>query len=285
MNVSASQARFNEETRERWEHYRSHREKLDNLLAAIAGQWFGRLGSLAILGAGNGNDLELARLANRFEKIHLFDFDSQALERLTKRHLHDPKVRQAVVLERPVDLSGIADDLNGIDKDSITEAAVLELAERARDPQMVLRERSFDVVISGCMLTQLLAGVLESFGDDSSHKDYMMLALRDGHLKLMSRLVKPGGHGLLVSDFVSSDTLPELKDADTDEAVVALARKAIEQRNFFTGTNPWAIKDSLANMIVEDANATWTISPPWRWQIGDSRFYLVTALQFTKPKA
>lgn len=286
MNVSASQARFNQETRERWDHYRSHREKIDALLSGIAGQWFGRMGSLAVLGAGNGNDLELARLADRFEKIHLFDFDPQALASLSDRHLRDPKVKAAVVIEPTVDLSGIVAELNGIEQqESISEAEVLKLAEKARDPQRVLPKRGFDVVVSCCLMTQLLSGVVESFGDDSPHKDFMMIAVRDGHLKLLSRLLKPGGDGLLVSDFVSSDTLPELTEADSDDAAFELARTAIDQRNFFTGTNPWAVKDSLAKMIREDAKVPWSISPPWRWQIGDSRFYLVSALQFTKPTA
>jgi len=64
---------------------------------------------------------------------------------------------------------------------------------------------------------------------------------------------------------------------------LATARKAIDDRNFFTGTNPWAIKDALAKLITEDAFEPWSISPPWRWQIGKARFYFVTAISFSKP--
>ena len=285
MDVSTRQALFNRETRDRWDFYRSHRNKVSESLAGITDQWFGRLGSLAILGAGNGNDLDLKSFANHFKKIHLFDFDPEALSALSERHLSDPKVDRAVVVESPVDLSGIADDLSRIAGGSNrpSEAEVLALAAKAKDPQSVLPGKRFDVVVSSCMMTQILAGIVESFGDDSPFKDFMMIAARDGHLQLMSKLLKPGGYGLLVSDFVSSDTLPEMEAADSADAALVLSRKAIGDRNFFTGTNPWAVKDALSQIIPEQPENSWTIAPPWRWQIGERRYYLVSALQFSKP--
>ena len=114
----------------------------------------------------------------------------------------------------------------------------------------------------------------------------MLIAIRDGHLKLMEKLIRPGGAGVLITDFVSSDTLPELATIDdAPETVLATARKAIDQRNFFTGTNPWAMKDALAKLISEDPFEPWSIAPPWRWQIGEKRSYLVTAINFSKPLA
>ena len=88
---------------------------------------------------------------------------------------------------------------------------------------------------------------------------------------------------MLILDFVSSDTLPELVTADTDESMLATGRKAIDERNFFTGTNPWAIKEAMAKLIVEDPSRPWDIARPWRWRIGDNRYYAVTAIRFSKP--
>ena len=282
MEFSANQARLNKETRERWDHYQSHRDKVTDLLAQIADQRGGQAGSLAILGAGNGNDIDFQSLIGRVEKFHLFDFDSDALSALCRRHLSSPEIRDSVVVEPPVDLCGIAGDLDRIRGSSIAESDLLALAEKARNPQAVLPQRNFDVVVSSCMMTQLLSAVVESLGDDSPYKDFMMIAVRDGHLQLMSRLLKPGGCGLLVTDFVSSDTLPEIREADSEDSVLQLARKAIDAKNFFTGTNPWSVKKSLSKLLVEDPLDSWTISPPWRWRIGDKRFYLVTALIFGK---
>ena len=283
MDFLANQARFNKDTRERWDHYRSHRNKVTDLIAQIGDQRGERAGSLAILGAGNGNDLEVQSLADRFDKIHLFDFDPEALSSLGRRHLNVPRIRASVVVEPPVDLSGIAGELIQIRESSITESDILTLAAKARNPQAVLPQQSFDVVVSSCMLSQLLAAVVDSLGNESPFKDFMMIAVRDGHLDLMSRLLKPGGCGLLVTDFVSSDTLPEIREADSEDSVLQLSRRAIDEKNFFTGTNPWAVKKSLSRLLVEDPLGSWTISRPWRWQIGDTRFYLVTALIFSKP--
>ena len=139
----------------------------------------------------------------------------------------------SVVIEPPVDLSGISAQLDNLPS-KLTESWISELAENARQAKNVLPDRQFDVVVSTCLTTQLLSGIVNSMGDDSPYKNVMMLAMRDGHLKLMDNLIRPGGAGVLITDFVSSDTLPELATADTTESVLATARKAIDERNFFT---------------------------------------------------
>ena len=237
--------------------------------------------SIAILGCGNGNDLDLKKISETFSKIHLFDFDPASLAYLKSQQLDAPEILESVVVESPVDLTGVSEDLDNLPTE-LNEAQVVELAKKARQVADVLPGRQFDVVVSTSLITQLLASVVDSLGDDSEYKNFMMLAVRDGHLKLMADLIGPGGAGVLVSDFVSSDTLPELATADTSESVLTVARKAIDERNFFTGTNPWAMKDALAKLIAEDPFEPWNIASPWRWQIGQSRFYLVTAINFSK---
>jgi hypothetical protein len=37
------------------------------------------VGGWGTLGAGNGNDIDLARLLDRFEQVHLVDLDSEAV--------------------------------------------------------------------------------------------------------------------------------------------------------------------------------------------------------------
>jgi len=232
MKISEKQSQHNAGTREQWEYFASHRgqttshicDARDALPASTTEP------TLAILGAGNGNDIDLRTIAKSFSKIHLFDFDPVA--------------------------RGVAEVLPG---------------------------RQFDVVVSTSLTSQLLASVVESFGDQSPIKNFMMLAIRDGHLQLMEKLIRSGGVGVLVCDFVSSDTLPELASADTEESILAAARKAIDERNFFTGTNPWAIKEALSKLIVEDPSRPVSIAPPWRWRIGESRFYAVTSIGFSKP--
>lgn len=284
MKTSEQQSKHNANTRSQWEYFSSHRhhttsnicEARNHILASQIEP------TLAVLGAGNGNDLELDTIAKSFSKIHLFDFDPAALEYLKSQQLTAPTVSEAVVIEPPVDLSGVFSDLDNLPS-NVTESFVLEFAEKTRKVENVLPNRQFDVVVSTSLTSQLLGSIVESFGDDSQFKNYMLIAIRDGHLKLLEKLTRPGGIGLLILDFVSSDTLPELATADTDESMLATGRKAIDERNFFTGTNPWAIKEAMAKLIVEDPSRPWDIARPWRWRIGDNRYYAVTAIRFSKP--
>ena len=286
MKISEQQTKFNANTRSNWESFESHR----HFTTATIGEAKKYLPinckapTLAVLGAGNGNDLELQKVAESFSKIHLFDFDPAALEHLKTQQLNQPSVSEKTVIEPPVDLSGISKELENLPAE-LTEPEVLQLANRAREPNDVLPGRQFDVVVSTCLTTQLLDSVVNSIGDDSPFKHLMMIAIRDGHLKLMDNLIRPGGAGVLITYFVSSDTLPELQNVETSQSVLDLARKAIDQRNFFTGANPWAIKDAIGQLIVEDPFEPWSIAPPWRWEIGKARSYLVTAISFSKPLA
>ena len=286
MKISEQQAGYNANTRDRWKSFENHRQHTTQFICDaikyLPLTWSEP--TIAVLGAGNGNDLELETIAESFSKIHLFDFDPTALEYLKAQQLGGA-LSNTVVVEPPVDLSGISAQLDDLPENQ-TEPWALELGEKTRQVKDVLPDQQFDVVVSTCLTTQLLAGIVNSLGDDSPFKDFMLIAIRDGHLKLMEKLIRPGGAGVLITDFVSSDTLPELATIDdAPETVLATARKAIDQRNFFTGTNPWAMKDALAKLISEDPFEPWSIAPPWRWQIGEKRSYLVTAINFSKPLA
>ncbi|HET6918309.1 MAG TPA: hypothetical protein VFI46_02465 [Jiangellaceae bacterium] len=64
----------NLETRDAWHTFAGHREHLMSLIEGLPPG--GRLG---ILGAGNCDDIDLARLLDRFEQVHLVDLDSEAV--------------------------------------------------------------------------------------------------------------------------------------------------------------------------------------------------------------
>ncbi len=287
MDILNEQSQINSKSRDAWEHFDSHRTRVTDLIVHVASKLpsstkieNGRP-SLAIFGAGNGNDLNVERLLESFGRIHIFDLDQDALKRFQALHCQSKLSKEVIQIENPIDLSGVNTELEQYPQ-SATDAHVETVANKARTASGVSIDRQFDVVASTCMLSQLLHSVLKSVGDQHPHKNFLMIALRDGHLKLMSRAIRPGGIGLLVTDFVSSDTLPALQEAKDDETVLAIARQAIDARNFFTGTLPWAIKDSLATMLLESADQPWAIHSPWKWLLGPKRSYLVTAIEFAK---
>ncbi|MEM7608594.1 MAG: hypothetical protein AAF411_24840, partial [Myxococcota bacterium] len=64
-----------------WDRYAPHRRRVMALLAALL---HGK-SRIALLGAGNGNDVDLRALIERDHELHLFDLDAAALARAKAR--------------------------------------------------------------------------------------------------------------------------------------------------------------------------------------------------------
>ena len=119
--------------------------------------------------------------------------------------------------------------------------------------------------------------VVSSVGAGHPRFVELMQGVRLGHLRLASALTVPGGAMMLVSDLVSSDTLPALatvSQADLGE----LLRGAIAERNFFHGVNP----EVVAHTFRDDPQLGREISSiewlsPWLWDLG-LRVYAVWGL-------
>jgi hypothetical protein len=228
-----------------WDDFAAHRRRVTEL---ILGHRTGRPASrLVVLGAGNCNDLELGRLLADFVEVDLVDIDAEALAGAVARQRMTPGAR--------LRLHG------GVD---LTEAT----------PDQIGRLSQADVVVSTTLLTQLidLAAAAGATGSE-------LLTVRDHHLRLISDLVAPRGVGMLVTDVVSSDTCPALRDTGID-GLGPLLVDCVNAGNFFTGANPFAIERRLRtdpDLRLDRIG----MAPPWRWDLGD-RSYLVSALAFRK---
>ncbi len=277
------QVQRNVSTAERREAYAGHRERLTRLIlnsplrASGTGSTVDR--SLALLGAGNGNDVDLERLASSFQKIALFDLDGAAVS--TAIGQLPEGVRNQVSAHVPCDLAGLVDcftDKNGRRPSDDSQIQKYVEALAAHDvPEL----RQFDVVVSCCMLSQLveMIGMLIS----ASHPRFVELVLeaRWQHCKLVCNGLLVDGTGLVITDFVSSKTLPGLAKLSEQQLPLAMQR-TIDDRNFFTGTNIAAIhhdfqrRDPLARM-------TKCVTPlrPWRWDLGD-RLFFVSGIRFQR---
>ena len=140
----------------------------------------------------------------------------------------------------------------------------------------------FDVVVSCCVLTQLIALPVDALGDKHPDLTRVALAVRTGHLRLMARLLRPGGHAVLLTDVVSSDTTPSLVRA-ADGSLPQILAQAVADGNFFTGVNPLALLAVFSsdawlrgNVVVGE------LLGPWAWRVGPDRTYLVVAVPFTR---
>jgi len=271
------QIRRNAAFRDAWERYSPHRNRVTELLLAAAPP---SPGTLAILGAGNCNDIDLLRLLTAFSRIRLIDCDLSALSMAVSRQgLSD---NPAVELLGSGDLSGIAGDLANWPAGSLPSASeVTEAIATARLVTLPVPDDSLDVVASVCLLSQLLEPVARLLSLDARPGLLeLLVTIRRQHLALMLQMLKPGGRGVLISDVVSSDTAAELCDAGLTDFSQLLAR-LIRQKNFFTGLNPAVIIHEL-RFLASNGEST-KIEPisPWLWDAGP-RCYAVFGIEFEK---
>jgi hypothetical protein len=284
-HLLARQVAHNRKSAGNWELYAEHRARITRLSLGLLNATGEGNARVCVLGAGNCNDLELSVLTKHCRELHLIDFDSEALirglhtQRLTggREDVVDVPGGARVTLQGGVDLTGVAFDLC-----YATQIESPVLIQRALAGPTLDLGGPYDVVVSTTLLTQLISLAVGGLGNEHPNLIDVILAIRDGHLRLLARLLPSRGAALLVTDVVSSDTLPELVVASPD-ALAGLLDTALASRNFFTGANPYALaaafrRDSGLYQAVTDV----AMVEPWRWQVGSRRYYLVSALSFER---
>lgn len=279
--LTTEQQNRNAKNRGNWQRAEPHRRRVTELLVGLekVPQVIGPRESthLAILGAGNANDLDLTRLSLHFGKVDLFDLDKSAL--------HHGFVAQDsprfVFLRGGGDLTGVWTQLESCQPLAPGDEAFDRLIRDSAAPLRLVDE-TYAVVASTCLLSQLIDAVAITLGTDHPRFLEVVLAIRDGHLKLMADLLEPGGAGVLITDFVSSVTAPALPSL-SPEALPGELSKMIQTGNFFTGLNPFAIVqrlDEFSTALGIDSNSIECLTP-WLWDFGP-RVYAVTAITFHK---
>lgn len=264
----------------RWQEYASHRGEVTRRLLgdALSNSDSSEHGRLCVLGAGNSNDLDVARLATAFREIHLVDLDGEALARGVARQANVPA--GAVHLHGGVDLLGALNSLAAWAGEPRPSDAELDTCLAGlHEPAAGALPGPFDVVASVCLLSQLIECAVVSLGEGHPRFAELVLAIRAAHLRLLARLLVPGGRAVLVADFVSSQTAAELLVGDPDWP--PFLRQTAAQGNFFHASHPWAVlaqlqNDPLLNQTVSDIRPTGC----WRWNQG-ARVYAVAAFEFS----
>ena len=265
-------AAANRQTAANWDIFGEHRAHLTGIIRALCDQGVDRL---AILGAGNCNDIELYGLLECARIIDLADLDADAIKTgVEKQGLAGCR---RIAARGGIDVTGAAHCFSWsktpTDKD-------IDRYQKKLCSLPFKIAGGYDVVISACLLSQLISAVVDLLGPGHPRLFELIKALRDQHLQLLVSLLRKRGRALLVSDFVSSDSCPALLET-SDGALQSLALAALRERNFFTGTNPLAVTKRLhaiASKLLDDVRLLW----PWKCQISEKRAYLVCALTFTR---
>lgn len=261
-NPLNEQIRRNADSRNAWERFGPHRERVTRLLleAAPAG------GRLCVLGAGNCNDLDLAVLAKMFEEIHLVDWDAAAMAAGATRAGANA---ERIILHGGIDLTGL-----GTAETTVAD----DLIEQALTSRPFATANPFTVTASVCTLSQFIEFGSQRIGAGQARAAELILAIRARHLRLLTELTAPGGTAVLISDVVSSETYPQLSQIRPQDFAATIAA-LIMQGNFFTGLNPlplakaWRDDPQLAGMI-----ARVDLMPPWLWDLGPRKYAVYAAV-------
>jgi SAM-dependent methyltransferase len=254
----------NREGRDLWDRYAEHRRRLTaEVLALPPGA-----GRLCLLGAGNANDYELPALAERYQELHLVDIDPAALSRATNRQ--GAPVRNKMRSHAPVDLSGVFHQL---------DAGKLpphdEMVERGVKDVLARLPADFDVVVSGCVMSQISWSFARMGGDDMELRGALEQAMVNVHLRVLLALLKPGGTALLASDLVSTDNYP-VDEIPPDADLRALVAQLSADRLAYAVCNPELIQQLIRrDRQLRAQCASTEIGQPWLWTGSQDRTYLV----------
>lgn len=272
----AETVRRNAARRQAWTDYALHRAETTGRILHAARSSGERL---CILGAGNCDDLDLAALTGAYGEVHLVDLDADALRRGLAR-LPEPQ-RSAIRLHGGIDLTGCWSSLGSRRRgESLADPEIDVVLQSCAAPIRLPLPGPFDAAASTCILSQLIDGAVLALGPTHARLLELVVSLRTNHLQLMAQSLSPGGRGVLITDFVSSDTLPALRQTDVPNWP-ALLDEITARGNFFHGLNPGSLlaafgSDAALAAIVADARLTGF----WRWQQA-KRVYAVVAIEFT----
>lgn len=290
--LAAEEFRRNAQSRDEWARFAPHRQRVTSLIRTarplVPSGGSARPLSLALLGAGNLNDVELPALLDAFDTVHLFDLDGPAMRAGIERQaalgplpLAQPSLAR-IVLHAGVDLSGILPRLDQLATAGPDEAPqqAESLASAASGVPCELAGAPFDVVASLATLSQLLEMVHRTAGRAAGYVT-LVQAVRRRHLQLLLESAAPGGAALLIFEIVSSQTCPQLAETPV-ERLPQLLVEQVERQNFFTGLNPAAVAAAVAgDPQLRPLVAHLDYAHPWLWDLGP-RTYAVTALRMTR---
>jgi hypothetical protein len=259
-------------TRSYGERYANHRRHLMALLASVGG---GR--EIAVFGAGNCTDLDPAQLAHDFSEIHLFDLDGEALERA--RQSFAAPARAQVKTHAEVELSGLLDRLDEWGEHFPSVAGLTRAAAEAIHALRRRIGRTFHVVLSDCILSQLSVPYRRHWVLPDGAWNAFSETLSGIHLATIAGSVAQGGRGVIAFDVIDSTVAPELEGVPSDDAD---ALEDVARRLSANGlmAHPSEIVRRLSSPSLAPFLEAPRLSRPWLWNTGTTQ--LVYGLSFDR---
>jgi len=268
-SILSDQAAMNSSTARQWAMYASHRRQIEKLITPASPG-----GRICVLGAGNCNDLDLSWLTQVYSQSHLIDLDADSLASAVERQR--PSKPASICLWAPFDLSGIGDLLRNWRQAPPTDDQIRQCIQqiRHRSKQHPWDEERFDVVLSPCVLSQILISARQSLG--ATHQLYPKLrdALLADHLKMAYRLLKPAGRAVIVIDLASTEDFGSTTGIEEDQ-LPDLMRSLIARKKCFNALTPAALAQAAREHLKVTSP---TFTAPWLWHLGLAKSFLVFAM-------
>ncbi|OYP36735.1 hypothetical protein [Rhodopirellula sp. MGV] len=253
--------RNNQRTVHDWVGYGSHRQRIMAMIQT-ATEAMSRHDRVAILGAGNCNDIDLTWLLQHFAEVHLVDVDTGAMDHAISKLGVDHDA-----VHRHGDFDVAAPLMGGHTPGSLAQGSPIAVGD-------------CDLVVSSGLLSQLAMSVQrlrykESLLDDPK---LVLSWVREGHIRTVGEMLRPNGHAVFAFDFVSSDSAPQLLHCDAAAAdpdqVERLAASLLSMGNFFAGVHPGGV---LAAIQKTPSIQLFSTEKPWIWEIGPRRYLVAGA--------
>jgi hypothetical protein len=260
--------------------FAGHRQRLTAEIVARAPA--GATGRLALLGAGNANDVDLEALAAAFAEIHLVDIDADAVAAARARLPAASASR--VFLHAPFDASGLYDRLPAW---ATAHPPPTMSALAAEMPAAVARVASplpgpFDVVASCCLLTQMQLVLLQVIGDRHPRFPELRGLMTSVHVRALGALLAPAGVALLVTDMTSSQTFP-LAELPPDADLRRVMDDLLAAGNLIAPSHPGLLSSEVRrDPALRERFTVRSPVGPWLWRNGPSLTFLVYALELIR---
>lgn len=262
---------------ELWAAYSSHRNQVFKILRSVS---VSPKNTICVWGAGRTVDLDLIGLLNHYSQIDLVDIN--------------PDLTRNALLQRGFDHQSVVSVLDSVDVTGLgnfwselkgSEAAI-DIDEFAKSVnETALELKSYDVVVSTCLLSQLIRKAdetipLSNTGDRQKNERWASIVrmLREQHIRHLLDHVHPGGYAVLITDLTSSVALPEMLDPNMNADILM---KSVVEGNHFHGLHPLLIQQTCNQSKGTAKPNGVRISAPWIWDSQEMQ-YLCLAYQIQK---
>jgi hypothetical protein len=296
MNLKKTQVMYNNTTMNAWDKWQGFRDMNRDFayLPAIEHNKIPCKRAL-ILGAGNGNDIDIPFFEERFQEIYIVDIDDQALQRFLAK-----TTRQEKFFPRIVDLSGlesVIDPIHELSPDEII--ALMRSAEPTHDFSNI--PGKFDFVLSSNFTSQLiLPFITESFKlrdlivtEDFNEVAYDLTSkVIDGLFKEVALLMEDGGVFLHSTDMFEISEDSELKTYSEGFKPIYIDLLKGDMRNIselLNQENVTKVEDYIViGNYLPDVQGTMKEQSikfiPWRFLVTDTkiRYYICRVLEYSR---